>query len=249
MITALAVMTVFDESDILCWTLRHLHEQGFKVRVVDNWSTDGSSEIAQSFPLVGYEKFPADGPSRYYSWKPLLQRIEQIARESDATWIMSNDADEIRRSPVPGERMIDALARVDAKGYTAIDFDVYHFMPVDDGYRGDPERYFRYYTQDHVDNRRCTHVKAWRRTTAGPLRLAETGGHWGPSKFVRIYPHKFILKHYPIRTSAQAERKIVHERLERYDPEERARGWHVQYNDWDQTKWLRDPKTLKEWHA
>ena len=232
--SAIAFVTCYQEQDILYWTLKHLHQQGLQVYVIDNWSTDGSAEIAKSFPLAGYEKFPSDGPSCYYPWKPLLRRVEALSRECAATWIVHHDADEIRRSPVPGERLIDALARLDAAGYTAIDYEVFHFMPIDDGYQGDPENYFRHYTQDHADRRR-THVKAWKRIGAEPLRLAETGGHWGPSRFVNIFPGKFILKHYPIRSSAQAERKIVHERLERYDPAERAIGWHVQYDQWDKT--------------
>src|SRR6185503_527627 len=59
-----AFMTVFNEADILPWTIRHLIEQGVAVYVIDNWSTDDSAKIAQAFPLVGYERFPTDGHRR-----------------------------------------------------------------------------------------------------------------------------------------------------------------------------------------
>jgi DNA repair exonuclease SbcCD ATPase subunit len=37
------------------------------------------------------------------------------------------------------------------------------------------------------------------------------------------------MRHYPIRSAEQGERKVFRERKPRFDPEELARGWHVQY--------------------
>jgi hypothetical protein len=38
------------------------------------------------------------------------------------------------------------------------------------------------------------------------------------------------MRHYPVRTIEQGERKIFRERKGRFDPDELARGWHVQYD-------------------
>jgi glycosyltransferase involved in cell wall biosynthesis len=244
---ATAFICCFNESDILWWTLRHLQEQGIGVHIVDNWSSDGSAEIAHDFKLQGYERFPAEGPSKYYSWRLLLQRVEELAYQSKADWIISHDADEIRRSSRAGESLLDGLARVDRGGYTAVNFQVYHFMPVDDLYVGDPERHFRYYTTGHGDCQ-MRQVKAWKRTDV-KVDLASTGGHFARFPRVLVSPEFFVLKHYPLRTSAQAERKVLRERVGRYDPVERAMRWHVQYDGLAASRqWLLKPEDLTLWN-
>ena len=246
MFCATAFLCIYNEADILWWTLNHLREQGIGIYVIDNWSNDDSAEIAREFPLVGYERFPADGPSPYYSWKPLLRRVEELAYRSTADWCLHYDADEIRRSPRRGESLLDGLARVSRQQYTAVNFQVYHFMPTDDLYVGDPERHFRYYTLDSGDcNMR--QVKAWRRTEHR-VDLANSGGHAARFPGLQVSPEFFILKHYPLRTSGQAARKVLTERMGRYDPAERALKWHVQYDVLAQSKrWISRPEDLHLW--
>lgn len=239
-------MCVYNEADVLPFTLKHLYEQGLSVYIIDNWSTDGSGQIAREFPLAGYEKFPTFGPSKYYSWIPLLKRVEEIAFVSDADWITHHDADEIRRSPRKGESLADGFARIQKTQYNAINFQVYHFMPVDDTYTGDPENHFKYYTIDHGDCR-MRQVKAWQNTRFR-VDLASTGGHFANFPSVNVSPEKFILKHYPLRSLEQSRRKVLVERMARYDPVELAKRWHVQYNGLVQDQqWLHDPSTLTKW--
>lgn len=241
-----AFMCVYNEADIIRWTIGHLVEQGVGVHVIDNWSTDGSDEIARGFPLVGFEKFPREGPSPYYSWAPLLTRVSALAAASPCAWAIHQDADEIRRSPRTGESLLDAFARVHKSSYNAVNFQVYHFLPTDDNYTGDPESHFQHFMTDHPDAK-MRQVKAWR-NQGQRVDLASTGGHFANFPGVLVHPEKLILKHYPIRTNVQAERKVIHERLGRYDPQELAKKWHVQYQGQEhRTNWIYDPKTLKEW--
>jgi hypothetical protein len=224
-----------------------LQEQGISVHVVDNWSTDGSADIVHDFKLQGYERFPADGPSPYYSWRLLLQRVEELAYRSDADWCIHHDADEIRRSPRAGESLLDGLERVGREGYSAVNFQVYHFMPVDDLYVGNPERHFRCYTVGHPDSQ-MRQVKAWKRTDCR-VDLSSTGGHFAKFPGMLVSPEFFVLKHYPLRTSAQAERKVIRERVGRYDPAERAMKWHVQYDGLAASQqWLSRPEELALWN-
>jgi glycosyltransferase involved in cell wall biosynthesis len=247
--SATAFICVYNEADVLPWTLKHLREQGMRVHVIDNWSTDGSADIARGFPLAGYELFPADGPSPHYSWAPLLGRVEELAAASGSDWCVHHDADEIRRSDRPGESMVDALARVAAGGYGRADHETLHFWPVDDEWDGSvsPEEHFRHYSEDG----RSAQVKAWR-NDGRRVDLRSSGGHAVvlPDASRGVYPAKMVLKHYPLRTSAQAERKVLAERVGRYDPAERARGWHVHWDDAARTKsWIRDPRMLKLWRG
>lgn len=244
--SATAFMCMYNEADVVGFVVRHLLEQGIGVHVVDNWSTDGSAEIVRELPLVGYEKFPADGPSLYYSWGKLLQRVEQLSFISGADWCVHHDADEIRRSSRKGESLLDGFARVGAQNYTAVNFQVYHFLATDDSYAGDPEKHFKYYTMDHGD---CSmrQVKAWKHT-GHRVDLASTGGHFANFPSVSVFHENFVLKHYPLRTSEQAARKVLAERVGRYDPAEIARRWHVQYQELARTReWLKRPEDLTRW--
>ncbi|HEV7796750.1 MAG TPA: hypothetical protein VGO73_01245, partial [Pyrinomonadaceae bacterium] len=46
----------------------------------------------------------------------------------------------------------------------------------------------------------------------------------------RVYPFKFLLKHYSFRSQEHGEKKVFRERRDRWNPLERAKGWHVHYD-------------------
>ena len=46
----------------------------------------------------------------------------------------------------------------------------------------------------------------------------------------RVYPFKFLLRHYPLRSQVHGEKKVFEDRLPRYSPELRQLGWHIQYD-------------------
>lgn len=243
--SATAFICVYNEADIIGSVIQHLLSQGISVHVIDNWSTDKSAGIVKSFP-VSYERFP-QAPSLYYSWRPLLRRVEQLALTCKSDWCIHHDADEIRRSSRKGETLLQGFERVDQEGYNAVEFKVYNFSPIDNLYREDPESYFQYYTRDHIDCRN-RQVKAWKRQSV-PVDISSTGGHMAQFPGCKVSPEKFILKHYALRTSEQASRKVMVERMQRYDPFERKQlGWHVQYNELAKTQyWLKQPKDLILW--
>src|SRR5262249_37016102 len=87
-------------------------------------------------------------------------------------------------------------------------------------------------------------VRAWK-NTGGAVDLASSGGHEARFDDRRIFPLRFIARHYPIRGAAHGARKVLRERVGRYRPEERARGWHVQYDAVQSAdSFVRDPATL-----
>jgi hypothetical protein len=61
--------------------------------------------------------------------------------------------------------------------------------------------------------------------------LTSSGGHEARFPGRRVFPYKFELKHYPIRSQSHGEQKVFRDRIARWDPEERALGWHLHYND------------------
>lgn len=251
-------MPCYNEADILPHTLRHLHEQGCQVHVIEGWSTDGSWEIAQNF-ADSWERFPISAPDPIQNCTDILKRIEDLAEQSDADWIIYSDADEWRRSNRTDETLRDGVIRADAEGYNAIDFRVFQFYCTDGlwmerrvtmGSAGpdrvepiSPEEWFTSYDQADCISR-IPNRKLWK--NVGRVQLAG-GGHEVQFPGMRIYPQRFTMKHYPFRTPAQAKAKIE-TRLARRRMEEHAKGWGVHYDQYPPGfDFCWEPAKLKFW--
>jgi hypothetical protein len=227
-----AIMTAFNEEDIIGPSIARLVGDGVGVYVIDNWSTDGTYAIAEGFRgagLVGLERFPS-APTELYEWRSLLGRVEAVATRLDADWVIHHDADERRCGPWPGMGLREALWNVDQAGFSAVDHTVLNFRPIDNGFTpgGDFEAYFRHFEFGRTSDL-LLQVKAWK--NIGPVDLASTGGHEARFADRRVFPYKFELKHYPIRSQSHGETKVFRDRVTRWDPKERAAGWHVHYDD------------------
>ncbi len=120
--------------------------------------------------------------------------------------------------------------RVDHEGFNCIDHTVVTFHPVDNGYISgtDFESYFNHYEFSNHSGH-FIEINGWKKLGRA-ISLAESGGHEIRFNGRRVYPYRFLLKHYPVRSQAHGEKKIFLERKLRYDPELKARGWHYQYD-------------------
>ena len=141
---------------------------------------------------------------------------------------MHHDADEFRESPWPGLDLLGALERVDALGYSAIDFRVLNFRPTHDDFvpGADVRAAFPYY--DAASPWDVLQVKAWKRGAA--VDLVSSGGHQAAFQDRRICPIPLLVRHYPIRGQAHGERKVFAERRARFTQPELDRRWHIQYD-------------------
>ena len=249
----IAILSAFNEGDIIFAVIEHLVENDIQVYLIDDSSTDDTVEQAGRWlgrGLLKIETFRAPRPragdsDRKYHWFEILRRKEQLATELNADWFMHHDADEIREGPWPGLNLKDAVRWVDRLGYNAIDFKVLNFPPVDDGFRPgtDPRTYFRFWEESASFDR--TQIKCWK-STAAAISMAPFGGHEVRFEGRRVFPIQFLLRHYPIRGQSHGAKKIFGERKGRFLEAERARGWHVQYDDIlsPSHSFLRDPSTL-----
>ena len=230
-----AIINVFNEIDILPEVVSHLSAHGVEVHLVDNWSTDGSFEIAQSMKSQGLcrdvIRFP-ESPSAQYEWARLLQHTSDYAASLEAEWIMHHDADEIRLCPWGGLTLAQSLAHVGDMGYNAVDFTVLDFRYLHS--ITEPKAPYQASLNWFEFGRRPGHfiqVKAWKNTQSA-VDLVSSGGHEAIFKSRRIYPLKFIMKHYPLRSRNQANRKVFSERLPRTEEEKNKRGWHTHYDEY-----------------
>lgn len=250
---AVAIISAHNEADIIAQVLRHLIAEGISVYLLDHASTDGTLDVVQPFlgqGLLGIEPFPKDGDSagrETFVWEAILARKSELSVELDADWFLHHDADEIRESPWDGVRLIDGLRRVDRLGYNAVDFELLDFWPVDDRFQpgDDPTRAFRHYELGRAWNKR--QVKCWKKQNRAP-DLVSSGGHDVMFPDRRVFPLRFILRHYPIRSTTHGARKVLVERIPRFVNAEIRRGWHLQYNDYREPQdFLRKPDTLAEY--
>src|SRR5262249_50965149 len=130
-----AIVSCFNEEDIIEETVVDLSAQGCEVIALDNWSTDGTWEILQDLAirrpdvLIRLERFPSE-PIIESSWREILARKEEIALEYVGSWIMHADADELRRSPFPQLNLAQAMLLAQSLGANRINFSILDFRPV-----------------------------------------------------------------------------------------------------------------------
>jgi hypothetical protein len=229
----LAIVASYNERDIIATCIEKLLDERVKVWVLDNWSDDGTWELLKEYQAAGrivVERFPQAGPTGTYEWAAILSRKEEIASLFPGFWIIHHDADEIRRSPWRNVGLREAFGVVDAYGANCVSFTVLNFKPVDNGFQArlDAEKYFNFYafaeTQDYRNQ-----TKAWKQPH-GRVGLVGSAGHEVDLPNRVLFPYRFLLKHYPLRTDVQAARKIHRERIARFTPAERGLGWHTHYD-------------------
>lgn len=232
-----ALMTTYNEEDIIRGSVLKLKEQGIDVYIIDNWSTDSTynilKELGSQGLLKGMERFPESGPSPYFELKKLLGRVEELTKTLDSDWFIHHDVDEVRESPWRDISLKTGIFIADRMGYNAIDHSIMTFKPIDNGFTEDisPERYFKYFEWGDLPSY-FVQIKAWKNLKK-PIDLASSGGHDVRFENRKIFPYKFLLKHYPIRSQVHGEKKIFYDRKSRWSPEERNIGWHVHYDVYD----------------
>ncbi|HET7060335.1 MAG TPA: glycosyltransferase family 2 protein [Candidatus Saccharimonadales bacterium] len=250
LLPVLAVMHVYNEQDIIAATIGHLLQQGTDVHIIDNWSTDKSYSIVQSMAAnssrITYERFPEKPGSKFELGK-ILKRVTDVAKEKERyKWILLNDADEIRWSPWSNVTLQEALSFIDSLGYSAVDYTVFNFIPTKEGFseKSNPLTFFKYGEFSGMEGH-FVQVKTWKNNSEA--ELAPSGGHHVAFTNQKIFPLKFFLGHYPIRSTRHGREKIFKHRRSRFTKAEKQKGWHVQYNEVDKSSsFIRDKKYLLE---
>jgi Glycosyl transferase family 2 len=247
----IALLAAYNEEDVIAQVVADLIAQGLHVYFIDHASTDGTRAEVEPFVgrgVVGIERYPDDAglpaiERDRYAWEQMVARKEQLSRELDGDWFLHTDADELRESPWLDRNLLQGIEAVDRLGYNAIDFQVFNFRPTHDDFKkGDDLRAaFPYWEPGEVYD--AWQVKCWKKTP--DIDLARWGGHDARFAGRRVFPVRFVLRHYPIRSQAHGTRKVFGERKPRFVDEERQKGWHVQYDAIeDGHQFVRDAKSL-----
>ena len=227
----LAIINVYNEEDIVLETVEHLLTQGVDVYIYDDNSTDKTFELLQ-------KKYQSDTRviikkrselSQDYDWEFLLKHTEEIAQELEYDWFMHYDADEFRYSPWDSVSLQEAVTFIDSLGYNAIDFTVldFRFLPdikIESNFEENILAYEFGRREGHF-----TQIKLWKKQTQ-KVDLHSSGGHEAIFSNRKIYPVKFLTKHYPLRNMQQLQKKVFQDRASRIKKEQDEKGWHTQYD-------------------
>jgi glycosyltransferase involved in cell wall biosynthesis len=221
-----ALLTIRNEELHLPRVLKHLADQGIEVCLIDNGSTDSSLEIAREYlgkGITRIEQLPYTGA--FELWE-ILRHKERLAKEIDADWYISHDADEIREAPSPTyTTLYEGICDVDRMGYNAIDFDEFVFTPTSDEehFEGtdyvNEMRYYYYFQPGPLRQ-----VKAWKNLKRR-IDLTSWGGHQVLFRGRKIFPEKFILRHYMTLSKNHAIKKYGERVYSKYEVEKLH--WHM----------------------
>lgn len=219
-----ALLTCRNESLYLSRCLNHLCKQGIETCLIDNESTDTSVNIAKKFSKKGVFRIETQTYPGYFDLVAQLQLKEKLAKEIDADWFIHYDADEIREAPAPYKTLREGIEAADKKGYNAINFDEFVFLPTSENESFEGKDYVKemkyYYFFEPSPVR---HIKAFKKTKQ-VIDIANSGGHRIKFEGINIYPESFILRHYVVLSKRHAIDKYCRQRI--YSKDEIERGWH-----------------------
>ena len=216
-----AVLHVRNEEEVLRRCFDHLLANGLDIAVLDNESDDRTAAILDSYgasEIRHREIVPFDGT---LNLPVLLARMDAMVRQLGSDWIVYAGADEILQSPIAGETLVEGIARLDARGYTAINFHEYVFVPT--------SRWIGYEGKDYVRGMRHYYffqplyprlMRAWRFDPR--LEGFRGAGHRIGGQVI-LAPEDWILRHYIVRSFKQAKEKYARRS---YSQAGLARGWH-----------------------
>ena len=251
--TVAAIIHAYNEADILPEVVQHLHDQGVRAHIFDDWSTDDTLGVANDLRRAGLCDVVLRGPAHdpnENDWALLLGHTERYAATLDADWVIHHDADEIRVAPWHDISLSEAFARVGGLGYNAVDFTVldFRFLHSQQQARAPFQESLTHFEFGRLPAH-LVQVKAWR-NQGTPVSLVSSGGHDAQFDGRRVYPVKFWLKHYSLRSVEQANRKVFNERLPRSRRGRLERGWHSHYDGYAASGSIQgwDASTLIPWH-
>jgi glycosyltransferase involved in cell wall biosynthesis len=237
------MMFVYNEADIIGQTIEHLASQGVELVVLDNGSTDGSLTIINDHignGVLSVERIQTAG----FESTRMIRILHAMAIKHSPDWILLSGADEFLESPYRGMTLNGAVQLEDARGFNLIQFNNFEFYPTekDDSQERDVRRRLRYYSWHDDFQYRC-----WKAYPGMSVFTAHGHDAKLPDGIrTKVSPNKFVLRHYKIRSYEHGLRKVFSERLPRFAPEERAKGWNIHYDNYgtDKSYFIVDSSSL-----
>jgi glycosyltransferase involved in cell wall biosynthesis len=217
----MATLAVRNEQSCIGNCLRHLVRNGIEFAIVDNGSTDATRSIIERAEFKHHLRDSHDVPFEgVFDHERMLIEQEVLIKEHAADWIIHHGADEIMHSYRTDETLSEAIARLDAAGWNAVNFDEFVFLPLDTPYVPDHDGWqpLRYYYAYELAASGL--VRARKRTL--DVNMVKYAGHRLDGEPIALAPETMALRHYIFRDQRHAFEKYP---ARVYAPEALARGW------------------------
>jgi len=236
LVKALAILAAKNEQRHILFVLEALINEGLEVVLLNDGSSDGTVEIAETILGRGLLAIHSRPNTGIFDGTSVLKWKESVAKKYNHDWLVHVDADEWLQHPTTNRPLISLITEADSVGANAIDFQEFTFLPTTRLALGeDPRQHFRsYYWHRPLG---YGYLRAWKRSAR--LTNARTGGHglhsvfpWLPAK-LKVHEVKGILRHYPILSPEHLKQKYG-SRV--FSNKEVAKGWHLdrlQLSNWD----------------
>jgi glycosyltransferase involved in cell wall biosynthesis len=199
--TVVGVTMVWNESDLIEFTVRHMLDQVDYVIVADNRSTDDTRAILES---IGDPRlFVVDEPEFGYCQDRVMNALADSAqRDLGATWIVPFDADEWWAAS--SGTIKDVLADVDSDG-VMVGICATVPQPTDDPNEPNPFR--------RCVSRRGPPAPRWRVVyRPAPGRVLGMGNHVTSDSARWPSEERLLIRHLPYRSFEQALAKSRHDK-------------------------------------
>lgn len=203
----LAVLLCYNDDDVLAPVVDHLVANHHDVVVWNHGSEDRTEEIALAYlgrGAVEYQRIDRDDVP-FAELYGVCARYLVAAYGGRYDWLSWPDQDEILEGPDLARPYHEQVADLLAAGHDWVEFDnfVFWFTDEDDPSEPDPVRRIRRYNLYVCPPR----VRAWRFDRTNERRLGNSNPIDG-----RKAPANWPLRHYPMRSLAQARRRAAHDR-------------------------------------
>jgi glycosyltransferase involved in cell wall biosynthesis len=202
------MVPTFNDEDIIEEVISHLISQGLELVVLDNGSTDKTYEICKKFEdngIVELRQYHSSS-TRVHDLPIMFGMLYDMALTHSPDWVIRSDSDEILESGQRNQTLKQAIINADSDGYNLIQFDRFDFFMTDDDDENanslkEKLKYYSHYG-DFI-------YRAWKYYPG--ISVSDAGGHYPifPDGIkYQIAKKKFVLRHYPLRSKKQTEKKL-----------------------------------------
>jgi len=203
------VMTLLlrDEQDIIRANIEFHKAMGVDFFIAtDNKSVDATPDILKEYEAQGLLHYIYEGTDDYNQTEWVTRMARMAATEFDAAWVINNDADEFWW-PMNHPDLKSELAAIDPSD-NMIEAGRYNFVPVDGSAESFSEAMI--YREKVSLNNKGKPLPPKVAHRANPHATVAQGNHgvWGFNP-ANIATGKLEIQHFPLRSYAQFENKIV----------------------------------------
>ncbi len=200
------MMAVYNDEDFISEVLENAFSQGIKLVLLDDGSTDSTYKICEGYLDKGVLEIQKRS-SKVWNQELNLEILYHMALRFAPDWVVLYGSDELLESSIQNTNLKNGIAKADSAGFNSIQFDWFDFFMTDNDNNSTKtikEKLLYYsWSNDYL-------YRAWKYIPG--IRIFIRGGHYPifpDGHSYKIYPNKFVLRHYKFRSNEQAKKMLL----------------------------------------